>query len=101
MSFAPTVSREFWGTKRVLLTGHTGFKGAWLALWLERLGAELVGFSDGIPTTPSLYREARVEEGLRSIEGDVRDLPAVERAFSDGQPEVVIHMAAQSLVRRS
>jgi CDP-glucose 4,6-dehydratase len=85
----------------VLLTGHTGFKGAWLALWLERLGAEVTGFSNGVPTTPSLYEEARVGEGLNSIEGDVRDLAAVERAFADAKPEVVIHMAAQSLVRRS
>jgi CDP-glucose 4,6-dehydratase len=85
----------------VLITGHTGFKGAWLALWLERLGASVTGFSNGIPTTPSLYGEARVEEGLRSIEGDVRDLAAVEQAFAGARPEVVIHMAAQSLVRRS
>jgi CDP-glucose 4,6-dehydratase len=85
----------------VLLTGHTGFKGAWLALWLERLGAEVTGFSNGVPTTPSLYEEARVGEGLSSVEGDVRDLAAVERTFTDSKPEVVIHMAAQSLVRRS
>jgi CDP-glucose 4,6-dehydratase len=85
----------------VLLTGHTGFKGAWLALWLERLGAEVTGFSRDVPTSPSLFEVARVGDGLRSIEDDVRDLPAVERALAEAQPEVVIHMAAQSLVRRS
>jgi CDP-glucose 4,6-dehydratase len=85
----------------VLLTGHTGFKGAWLALWLERLGAEVTGFSRDVPTSPSLFEVARVGDGLRSIEEDVRDLPAVERALAEARPEVVIHMAAQSLVRRS
>jgi CDP-glucose 4,6-dehydratase len=92
---------SFWSGRRVLLTGHTGFKGAWLALWLERLGAEVTGFSNGVPTTPSLYEEARVNEGLTSIDGDIRDLAAVERACAGAKPEVVIHMAAQSLVRRS
>src|SRR5262249_52807098 len=86
------VDPSFWSGRRVLLTGHTGFKGAWLALWLERLGAEVTGFADGIPTNPSLYDTARVSEGLRSVEGDVRDLDAVEAVFADSRPEVVIHM---------
>jgi CDP-glucose 4,6-dehydratase len=91
----------FWNSKRVLVTGHTGFKGGWLALWLERLGADVTGFSCGVPTSPSLYEAARVGQGVRSIEGDVRDLKAVQRAFAETRPEIVIHMAAQSLVRRS
>ncbi|HSS31989.1 MAG TPA: CDP-glucose 4,6-dehydratase [Solirubrobacterales bacterium] len=92
---------EFWRGRRVLVTGHTGFKGAWLSLWLQSLGAELTGFSNGVPTTPSLYELARVEEGMESIEGDVRDAGAVAQALADSAAEVVIHMAAQPLVRRS
>jgi CDP-glucose 4,6-dehydratase len=95
------VDAEFWRHRRVLLTGHTGFKGSWLALWLESLGAEVVGLSSGLPTTPSLFEVARVGEGLRSVAGDVRDLGTVEAALTESRAEVVIHMAAQSLVRRS
>jgi CDP-glucose 4,6-dehydratase len=91
----------FWRGRRVLLTGHTGFKGAWLALWLQALGARVSGFSLGIPTRPSLYELARVEEGMQSVEGDVRDFAALAAALEAARPEVVIHMAAQSLVRRS
>ena len=96
-----SVNPEFWRGRRVLVTGHTGFKGAWLSLWLQSLGAELTGFSNGVPTTPSLYELARVEEGMESIEGDVRDADAVAQALADSAAEVVIHMAAQPLVRRS
>jgi CDP-glucose 4,6-dehydratase len=95
------VDPDFWRGRRVLLTGHTGFKGSWLALWLEALGAEVSGFANGVPTTPSLFESARVGEALRSFEGDVRDLAALERALGESRPEIVIHMAAQSLVRRS
>ncbi len=95
------VDPEFWHGRRVLLTGHTGFKGSWLALWLERLGAEVVGLSMGVPTNPSLFELARVGEGVSSIEADIRDAEAVKRAVADARPEIVIHMAAQSLVRRS
>jgi CDP-glucose 4,6-dehydratase len=91
----------FWHGRRVLLTGHTGFKGAWLALWLQTLGARVTGFSLGTPTQPSLYELARVGEGMQDIEGDVRDFRALGAAVSDAQPEVVLHMAAQSLVRQS
>jgi CDP-glucose 4,6-dehydratase len=95
------VEPDFWRARRVLITGHTGFKGSWLALWLERLGAEITGFSNGIPTAPSLFDIARVGAGLRSIEGDVRDLAAVEGALAESRAEVVIHMAAQAVVTRS
>jgi CDP-glucose 4,6-dehydratase len=95
------IDPNFWRGRRVLLTGHTGFKGAWLALWLQSLGAQLTGFSNGVPTEPSLYELARVGEGIDSITGDVRDPQALERALERCKPEVVIHMAAQSLVRRS
>jgi CDP-glucose 4,6-dehydratase len=95
------VDVEFWRGRRVLLTGHTGFKGAWLSLWLQSLGAQVTGFSLGVPTDPSLYELARVGEGIESVEGDVRDPEAVAAAVVSARPEVVIHMAAQSLVRRS
>jgi CDP-glucose 4,6-dehydratase len=95
------VDPGFWRERRVLLTGHTGFKGAWLSLWLQSLGAKVTGFSDGVPTEPSLYELAKVGEGMESIAGDVRDPEAVAAAVAAASPEVVIHMAAQSLVRRS
>ncbi len=74
-----TVDPAFWRERRVLLTGHTGFKGAWLALWLQSLGARVTGFSNGVPTEPSLYELARVGEGMESVHGDVRDHDAVAR----------------------
>lgn len=95
------VDPGFWRGRSVLLTGHTGFKGAWMALWLQSLGAEVTGLSLGVPTEPSLYELARVGEGMRSIEADVRDRGAVAQAIAQAAPEIVIHMAAQSLVRRS
>jgi len=95
------VDPGFWRDRRVLLTGHTGFKGAWLALWLQSLGARVTGFSNGVPTEPSLYELARVGDAMESIEGDVRDPEAIASAVAGAEPEIVIHMAAQSLVRRS
>ena len=95
------VDPDFWRDRRVLLTGHTGFKGAWLALWLQTMGARVTGFSSSVPTEPSLYALARVGEGMEGIAGDIRDADAVASAVAATAPEVVIHMAAQSLVRRS
>ena len=95
------VDPSFWNGKAVLLTGHTGFKGSWLALWLQSMGASVVGYALAPPTNPSLFVAANVAEGMVSIEGDVRDLPALHKAFEKHRPEIVIHMAAQSLVRRS
>jgi CDP-glucose 4,6-dehydratase len=92
---------SFWAGRRVLVTGHTGFKGAWLSLWLTQLGAEVVGFSAGVPTQPSLYEAARVGELVESVTGDVRDADAVAAAVARAAPEVVLHLAAQPLVRRS
>jgi CDP-glucose 4,6-dehydratase len=95
------VNRDFWNNRKVLLTGHTGFKGSWLALWLQSMGAEVVGYALPPPTEPSLFEVARVGEGMESIVGDIRDLENLDRLLSDKKPEVVIHMAAQALVRFS
>jgi CDP-glucose 4,6-dehydratase len=95
------VSQSFWAGKKVFLTGHTGFKGSWLSLWLQHLGAELLGFSLQPPTNPSLFELAQVEQGMTSVIGDVRDLASLQNAMENFQPEIVIHMAAQPLVRQS
>jgi CDP-glucose 4,6-dehydratase len=95
------VTPEFWEGKRVLITGHTGFKGGWLSLWLQSLGANVVGYSLAAPSKPSLFEVARVADAMVSLEGDIRNLADVQAAFLTYQPEIVIHMAAQSLVRYS
>lgn len=95
------VNPEFWQGKRVLLTGHTGFKGSWMALWLESLGAEVIGYSLPAPTEPSLFAVAEVARGVQSIRGDVRDVEQVREVLRHCRPTIVFHMAAQSLVRRS
>lgn len=92
---------DFWRGRRVLLTGHTGFKGAWMALWLELLGAEVTGFALPPETDPSLFEALSPWLKLRSIIGDIRDPEAVTAAVRTADPEIVLHMAAQSLVRRS
>lgn len=91
----------FWQGRRVLMTGHTGFKGGWLSLWLQAMGTRVVGFALPPPTKPSLFEIARVGSGMTSLIGDIRDLPHLETVFAEYRPEIVIHMAAQSLVRRS
>lgn len=95
------ICRKFWHGKRVLLTGHTGFKGGWLSLWLQSMGSELCGFALDPPTSPSLFVEAGVSQGMRSEILDVRDEINVLELFQDFGPEIVIHMAAQPLVRIS
>jgi len=95
------VNPRFWTAKRVLVTGHTGFKGSWLSLWLQSMGAELAGFALPPPTSPSLFVEARVEEGMAHILGDVRDLEKLQSAISSFKPEIIFHLAAQPLVRHS
>ncbi|MDA0171512.1 CDP-glucose 4,6-dehydratase [Solirubrobacter taibaiensis] len=93
------VDAAFWRGRRVLVTGHTGFKGSWLSLWLQSLGAEVTGFSDAIPTEPSLFEVAGVGAGMRDLRGEIRDLDAVRDAVAGA--EVVLHLAAQPLVRLS
>jgi CDP-glucose 4,6-dehydratase len=92
---------EFWKERRILLTGHTGFKGSWLSLWLQSLGANLVGFSLAPPTFPNLFETARVDQNMVSLMGDIRDFALLEKTIKHYQPEIIIHMAAQSLVRYS
>ncbi len=91
----------FWKGKRVLVTGHTGFKGGWLCLWLQQMGAKVVGYSLDPPSRPSLFDLARVSEGMISLHGDVCDLARVVAAVQEHRPEIIVHMAAQSLVRYS
>lgn len=91
----------FWRGKKVFLTGHTGFKGAWLTLWLAQMGAKVYGYSLAPPTSPSLFESARVAEACTSQIADINELATLRAAMSTAQPEIVIHMAAQSLVRRS
>ena len=91
----------FWQGKRVLLTGHTGFKGSWLSLWLQSMGAQVTGYALAPPTNPSLFEIAEVAQGMTSIIGDIRDLDKLQDVFATHQPEIVIHMAAQPLVRYS
>jgi CDP-glucose 4,6-dehydratase len=95
------MNTAFWQGKRVFLTGHTGFKGGWLSLWLQSLGAEVTGYALNPPTNPSLFEVAKVADGMKSIIGDVRDIDAFKKAMQDANPEIVIHMAAQPLVRYS
>jgi len=90
-----------WQGRRVLVTGHTGFKGGWLSLWLRELGADVTGFSLPAPTEPSFFEQTRLAELVTHVEGDVRELAAVEAAVRAARPEVVFHLAAQPLVRLS
>jgi CDP-glucose 4,6-dehydratase len=95
------VPLSLWRNRRVFLTGHTGFKGGWMALWLTQMGAKVCGYSLAPPSEPSLFEVARIGERLNHIEGDIRDLPRLQAAMQNFAPEVVFHLAAQSLVRRS
>ncbi len=94
------VDAHFWHGKRVFLTGHTGFKGGWLSLWLENMGADVFGFSLA-PQKPNLFEQANIGDGISHRLGDVRDLSALKNALADARPDIVFHLAAQSLVRLS
>ncbi len=92
---------DFWNGRKVFITGHTGFKGSWLSLWLQRLSAQVVGYSLPAPTDPSLFEVADVASGMESISGDVRDYRNLREALERCRPDIVFHMAAQSVVRES
>jgi CDP-glucose 4,6-dehydratase len=93
---------NFWKGKKVLITGHTGFKGSWLSLWLHYKGAKVSGYSLTPPTSPSMFELCNVEKLIEhSIEGDISDLPLLQQTLQNIQPEIIIHMAAQPLVRES
>ncbi len=95
------VDSSFWAGKVVLLTGHTGFKGSWLSLWLQSMGARVIGYALAPPTNPSLFEVAEVGKEMISIIGDIRDFDKLKSTFSEHKPEIIIHMAAQPLVRYS
>jgi CDP-glucose 4,6-dehydratase len=95
------VDPRFWRGKRVFVTGHTGFKGAWLTLWLSELGSRVSGYSLPPPTDPSLFEQAKVVQMVNSIDGDILHLDHLCAAMAQAAPDIVFHLAAQSLVRRS
>jgi CDP-glucose 4,6-dehydratase len=95
------VVEAFWKNKKVFLTGHTGFKGSWLSIWLNKMGADVTGYSLPAPTDPSLFESAKVESLVRSNLGDIRNYENLQKVMLEAKPEIVIHMAAQPLVRYS
>jgi CDP-glucose 4,6-dehydratase len=95
------MNADFWHGKRVLLTGHTGFKGSWISLWLQSMGAQVIGYALTPATQPNLFEDAQVAQGMTSIIGDIRDLNNLQAIFNTHKPEIVFHMAAQPLVRYS
>jgi CDP-glucose 4,6-dehydratase len=95
------MDQEFWKNRRVFLTGHTGFKGGWMSLWLQSMGADVTGYALAPPSDPNFFTAANVGNGMRSFHGDVRDLESLREAMRSAKPEIVIHMAAQPLVRYS
>jgi CDP-glucose 4,6-dehydratase len=95
------INREFWKGKRVFLTGHTGFKGSWLSLWLASMGVEVKGYALNPPTSPSLFNEAKIDSIIDSQIADIRDQNTLHESMTGFNPDILIHMAAQPLVRYS
>ncbi len=94
------LNRDFWTGRNVFLTGHTGFKGAWMSLWLSSIGAKVTGYALAPPTQPNLFDQANASDSLNSIVADIRDFASLKHALAECKPDVVIHMAAQSVVKR-
>lgn len=95
------MDRLFWNNKKVLITGHTGFKGSWLSLWLQSAGSNVIGYSLPPPTDPSLFEVAEIAKNMVSLTGDIRNFEEIESVIISHRPDIVFHMAAQSLVRPS
>ena len=95
------MNRMFWKDKKVFLTGHTGFKGSWISLWLQNCGAILTGYSLAPNSKSNLFDLALVGKEMKSVIGDIRDFEKLKKTIKDFSPEIVIHMAAQPLVRSS
>ena len=96
-----TFDFSFYKGKKVLVTGHTGFKGSWLCRLLLKLGAEVTGYALEPPTQPDLFQLLDVESQMHSVTGDIRDLEKLKQVFAEAQPEIVLHLAAQPIVRES
>ena len=92
---------DFYKGKKVFITGHTGFKGSWLCKLLANAGADITGYSLNPPTSPSLFEIANIESDVKSVIGDIRDFDSLKKAFDEAQPEIVLHLAAQPIVRDS
>ena len=92
---------DFYRGKKVFVTGHTGFKGSWLCKMLANVGAEVTGYSLDAPTEPSLFKIAGIANDIHSVIGDIRDFASLKKAFDEAQPEIVLHLAAQPIVRDS
>jgi CDP-glucose 4,6-dehydratase len=95
------LNRDFWQDKSVFVTGHTGFKGSWLSVWLQRLGAKIYGYALKPSSSPNLFDAARVEDGMHSTVADVRNYPDIQKAMQTARPQIAFHLAAQPLVRAS
>ena len=95
------MKENFWKNKKILITGHTGFKGSWLTIWLKKLGADITGFSKSVPTNPSLFETVNIEKDIKSVVGDIQNYELLKETIRKCQPEIIFHMAAQSLVIKS
>ena len=95
------MNQSFWKNKKILITGHTGFKGSWLTIWLKKLGADITGFSKSVPTNPSLFETVNIEKDIKSVVGNIKNYELLKETISKCEPEIIFHMAAQSLVIKS
>lgn len=95
------INKEFWSDKKVLVTGHSGFKGSWLSLWLQQLNAKVAGISLDPPSSPYLFDISNIDTGMKSYKADIRDLEKIQKIFTEFEPEIIFHLAAQSIVLKS